>query len=62
MLCDSVCCTALAFISPSSPASRRAQKWGQEEGLAALQDILKQVSELNLMWADAQTEFIGETV
>ena len=42
-------------------ASRRAHKWSQEDGIPALQDILKQVSELSLMWADSQNDFIGQS-
>ena len=44
----------------SYAASRCVHRWGQKEGIAALQDVLKQVSELSLMWADAQMEFIGD--
>ena len=44
----------------SSTAFHSVHKWSQDERIAALQDVLKQVSELSLMWADAQSEFIGE--
>ncbi len=40
-------------------AAQILQKWSQTEECPALQDILHMVYELNLMWTDAQRDFIG---
>ncbi len=42
------------------PAAQLLQKWSQNEDSPALQDVLHMVYELNLMWTEAQRDFIGQ--
>ena len=51
---------SLSLTHTHYSAFQCAHKWSQEEGIPALQDVLKQSSELSVMWADAQAEYIGQ--
>lgn len=52
----------VSLIPTHSIAFQSAHKWSQDDGIAVLQDVLKHVSELAGMWADAQSEFIGKNI
>ena len=41
-----------------SAAIRKLEKWSQSEENPAVQDVLHQVFEVNLLWMDAQREFV----
>ena len=50
------------LLSTQSSSSQRLHRWSQAEENPALQDILHQVHDLNMMWVEAQREFVGEWV
>lgn len=50
------------LLSTQTSLSCRLDKWSQAEENPAIQDILHQVHDLNLMWIEAQKEYIGKTM
>ena len=47
------------LLNTQIASSQRLERWSQAEENPALQDIMHQVHELNMMWVDAQREFVG---
>lgn len=43
-------------------SSQRLDRWSQAEENPALQDVLHQVHDLNLMWVEAEREYVGKCV
>jgi len=50
------------LISTQASSSQRLHRWSQAEESPALQDVLHQVHDLNMMWVEAQREYIGECI
>ena len=50
------------LLSSQASCSLRLDRWAQSEDSPALQDVLHQAHDLNIMWVDAQREFVGELV
>lgn len=48
------------LLGIQASSSQRLHRWSQAEENPALQDILHQVHDLNMMWVEAQREFVGE--
>lgn len=48
------------LLSTQASSSQRLHRWSQAEENPALQDVLHQVHDINMMWVDAQREFVGE--
>ena len=46
------------LLTSETEAARKLEKWSQSEDIPALQDVLHQVYELNLMWIEAQREYV----
>lgn len=46
------------LLSTQSSSSQCLHRWSQAEESPALQDVLHQVHDLNLMWVEAQREFV----
>lgn len=49
------------LLSTQTSSSQRLHRWSQAEENPALQDILHQVHDLNMMWVEAQREYVGES-
>jgi len=49
------------LLTTQTSASHRLDRWSQAEDSPAIQDILHQTHELNVMWIDAQREFVGKS-
>lgn len=50
------------LLSTQTSSSHCLHRWSQAEENPALQDVLHQVHDLNLMWVEAQREFVGMCV
>jgi len=50
------------LIAAQVSVSQTLERWSQEEDNPALQDVLHQVCEINLLWAEAQRDFVGTYV
>lgn len=50
------------LLATQSSSSQRLHRWSQAEENPALQDVLHQVHDLNIMWVEAQQEFVGTSV
>lgn len=48
------------LLTTQTSSSHRLDRWSQAEENPALQDVLRQAHDLNLMWVEAQREFVGE--
>ena len=48
------------LLTTQTSASHRLERWSQAEESPAIQDVLHQTHELNLMWMEAQREFVGK--
>ncbi len=48
------------LIAAQVSFSQTLDRWSQEEENPALQDVIHHVTELNLLWAEAQRDFVGE--
>lgn len=46
------------LIASQTSSIRKLEKWSQSEENPAVQDVLHQVFEVNLLWMDAQREFV----
>ena len=46
------------LLTSQTESIRKLEKWSQAEENPAIQDVLHQVYELNLMWIEAQREFV----
>lgn len=46
------------LLSSQTSCAKKVEKWSQAEENPALQDVLHQVYELNLMWVETQREFV----
>lgn len=46
------------LLTSQTESARKLEKWSQAEENPALQDVLHQMYELNLMWVEAQREFV----
>lgn len=47
------------LLTTQTSSSHCLHRWSQAEENPALQDVLHQVHDLNLMWVEAQREFVG---
>ena len=50
------------LLATQTSSSHCLHRWSQAEESPALQDVLHQVHDLNLMWVEAQREFVGMCV
>ena len=46
------------LLTSQTESAQKLEKWSQAEENPALQDVLHQVYELNLMWIETQREFV----
>lgn len=47
------------LLTTQASSTLRLDRWAQAEESPALQDVVHQVHDLNLMWVEAQREFVG---
>ncbi len=47
------------MIAAQVSFSQTLDRWSQEEENPAMQDVLHHVTELNLLWAETQRDFVG---
>ncbi len=47
------------MLTTQVSSSQRVDRWSQSEDNPALQDVLHQVHDLNIMWVETQREFVG---
>lgn len=48
-----------ALLTTQVSSSNCLDRWSQAEENPALQDVIHQAHDLNLMWVEAQREFVG---
>lgn len=50
------------LLAAQGSSSQRLHRWSQAEENPAIQDVLHQVHDLNIMWVEAQREFVGTCI
>lgn len=50
------------LIAIQASSSQRLHRWSQAEENPALQDVMHQVHDLNMMWVEAQHEYVGKSI